>query len=370
MDRMAIENLAPEHIRSISPYVPGKPINELAREYGLSEKSIIKLASNENPSGMGPGARAAMLAAMDSLALYPDGNGFSLKTAISRHLGVDMGAVVLGNGSNELLELVARTFLGQGSSAVHAQYAFAVYPLAIRSVGARAIEVPARAYGHDLAAMADALASDTRVVFIANPNNPTGSFLPGKLLEDFLSCVSPDVIVVLDEAYSEYLPQALRYDSVAWLARFSNLVITRTFSKIHGLAGLRVGYALASPAVADLMNRVRQPFNVNSLAQAAAVGALEDEAFVRRSHALNLAGLVRMVEGLDALNLRQLPSCGNFVTFQAGSDAEAVNRRLLEHGVIVRPLASYGMPEFLRVTIGLPEENEHFLAMLAQSLRG
>lgn len=366
---MAIESLAPEHIRSISPYVPGKPISELAREHGLCEKSIIKLASNENPLGLGPGARAAMAAAMGKLARYPDGNGFDLKSVISKRLGVDARAIVLGNGSNDLLELVARTFLGQGVSGVHAQYAFAVYPLAIRSMGARAIEVPARGYGHDLAAMADAIAEDTRVVFIANPNNPTGSFLPGKLIEAFLSCISQSVIVVLDEAYCEYLPATLRYDSIAWLKHFPNLVITRTFSKIHGLAGLRVGYALASSPVVDLMNRVRQPFNVNSLAQAAAVGAFEDDVFVRKSHELNLAGLSQVIAGLDALNLRHLPSCGNFVTFHV-CDASGVNLRLLERGVIVRPLASYGMPEFLRVTIGLPEENEHFLAALAQSLKG
>ncbi len=366
---MAIENQAPEHIRSISPYVPGKPISELAREYGLGETSIIKLASNENPLGMGAGARTAMMAAMDSLARYPDGNGSGLKSVISKRLGVEAGAIVLGNGSNDLLELVARTFLGQGLSGVHAQYAFAVYPLAIRSMGARSIEVPARAFGHDLAAMADAIAADTRVVFIANPNNPTGSFLPGKLIEAFLSCIPQDVIIVLDEAYSEYLPATLRYDSIGWLERFPNLIITRTFSKIHGLAGLRVGYALASPGVADLMNRVRQPFNVNSLAQAAAVGAFEDEAFVRKSHELNLAGLSRMIAGLDALNLTHLPSCGNFVTFHVG-DAREVNLRLLQRGVIVRPLDSYGMPEFLRVTIGLPEENEYFLEALAQSLKG
>lgn len=365
---MNIQNIAPEYIRRISPYVPGKPTSELARELGLDEARIVKLASNENPLGMSPKARAAMSEALESLALYPDGNGFDLKQALSRKLGLGSESFVLGNGSNDVLELVARAFLSPGSSAIYAQHAFAVYPLAIQSSGARAIEVPARFFGHDLAAMADAIAADTRIVFIANPNNPTGTFLPGKVIEDFLSQVPSDVLVVLDEAYNEYLPPELRYDSVSWLERFPNLIITRTFSKIYGLAGLRVGYAVANPAVADLMNRVRQPFNVNSLALAAAEGALADDEFLRRSFEINRVGMAQIIKGLDALNLQHIPSVGNFLTFRVG-DGAGVNKRLLQHGVIVRPIGNYGMPEWLRVSIGLESENTRFLEALAMALK-
>ncbi|MDP5239999.1 histidinol-phosphate transaminase [Uliginosibacterium sp. 31-16] len=366
---MSVEQRAPAYIRAISPYIPGKPIEELAREMDLDEAKIVKLASNENPLGMSPKARAAMQAPLDGLALYPDGNGFALKQALAKKLGVSMDCFVLGNGSNDILELVARTFLSARADAVYSQHAFAVYPLAIQGVGARAIEVPARFFGHDLAAMADAITPETRVVFIANPNNPTGSFLPGAVIEDFLERVPADVLVLLDEAYNEYLPPGLRYDSVRWLARFPNLLITRTFSKIYGLAGLRVGYGVANPAVADLMNRVRQPFNVNSLALAAAQGALSDDDFLKRSYENNCAGMAQLIKGLEAMNLQHIPSVGNFLTFRVG-DGAGVNRRLLQQGVIVRPISSYGMPEWLRVTIGLPAENDRFLAALAVALKG
>ena len=366
---MSVEQRAPAYIRAISPYSPGKPIAELAREMGLDEAQIVKLASNENPLGMSPKARAAMQASLDELALYPDRNGFALKQALAKKLGVSMDCFVLGNGSNDILELAARAFLPAGADAVYSQHAFAVYPLAIQGVGARAIEVPARFFAHDLAAMADAITPETRIVFIANPNNPTGSFLPGAVLEDFLACVPADVLVLLDEAYNEYLPSELRYDSVSWLARFPNLLVTRTFSKIYGLAGLRVGYAVTNPAVADLMNRVRQPFNVNSLALAAAQGALADDEFLQLSYENNRAGMAQLIKGFDALNLQHIPSVGNFLTFRVG-DGVRVNRRLLQQGVIVRPISSYGMPEWLRVTIGRPAENERFLAALAVALKG
>lgn len=365
---MSVEASAPAYIRSISPYIPGKPIAELAREFGIDAQSILKLASNENPLGMSPKARAAVRAAMDDLGRYPDGNGFGLKQALSRKLGVTADSLVLGNGSNDALELAARAFLPAGASAIYAQHAFAVYALAVQCVGARGIEVPARAWGHDLAAMADAISPDTRIVFIANPNNPTGTFVPGDLIEAFLARVPQDVVVVLDEAYNEYLPPALRYDSVAWLTRFPNLVISRTFSKIYGLAGLRVGYVVANPAVADLMNRVRAPFNVNTLALAAAEAALDDEDFLQQSYTLNQQGMAQIIAGLDALNLEHIPSGGNFLTFRVG-DAATVNKRLLQQGVIVRPIANYGMPEWLRVSIGLPAENARFLDALALALK-
>jgi histidinol-phosphate aminotransferase len=360
-------DLSPAYIRAIAPYQPGKPTSELAREMGIDEKSIVKLASNENPRGIGPRTRAAIEAALGDLARYPDGNGFELKDALSRRYGVGMDSIVLGNGSNDVLELVAMAFLGAGSSAVYSQHSFAVYPLATQARGARGISVPAKDYGHDLGAMASAVAGDTRVVFIANPNNPTGTFAPYDDIAAFLKSV-PGCIVVLDEAYNEYLPPDLRVDTVKWLKRHPNLVITRTFSKAYGLAGLRVGYAMAHPTVADLMNRVRQPFNVNSIALTAAAAALDDMEFVARSYAENRSGMKRIEEGARALGLEYIPSFGNFITVRVGKAGE-VFKRLLKRGVIVRPVAGYELPEHLRVSIGTPEENERFLTALAASLR-
>ncbi|MBI3376469.1 MAG: histidinol-phosphate transaminase [Betaproteobacteria bacterium] len=356
------------YVRAIAPYQPGKPIQELAREIGLDEKNIVKLASNENPRGVGPRTRAAIEAALGDLARYPDGNGFDLKQALARRYGVGMDAIVLGNGSNDVLELVASAFLNTSRSAVFAQYCFAVYPLATQARGARSIQVSARAYGHDLDAMARAVTGDTAVVWLANPNNPTGTFCPADAIEAFLKRVPERVVVVLDEAYNEYLPSDRRYDSVRWLRRHANLVITRTFSKAYGLAGLRVGYALAHPGVADVMNRVRQPFNVNSVAIAAAVAALGDMEFVAKCFAENLAGLRRLEQGVRELGLEYIPSFGNFITVRVGRAAE-IYKRLLKRGVIVRPVAGYELPEHLRVTVGTPEENERFLTALAASLK-
>ena len=364
---MSAASQAPDYIRAISPYQPGKPISELAREMGIPEASIVKRASHENPVGMGPRAREAALAALSGIERYPDGNGFALKGALSRRLGVAPEQVVLGNGSNDVLELAARAFLAPGRSAVFSQYAFAVYPLAINAVGARGIQVAAKDYGHDLDAMAAAIGPDTRIVFVANPNNPTGTFMHGPELEAFLQRVPQDVLVVLDEAYTEYLNTEQRYDSIAWLPRFPNLLVSRTFSKAYGLAGLRVGYGIAHPDVADLMNRVRQPFNVSSVALAAAEAALGDEEFLAQSARVNERGMAQITEALAELGLEWIPSAGNFVTFRVG-EAAAVNASLLRQGVIVRPIASYGMPEWLRVSIGLPEENARFIAALKQAL--
>lgn len=364
---MSLAEFAPPYIRSILPYQPGKPIAELAREMGLSEAAIIKLASNENPLGMSPKAKRAALGALEDAARYPDGNGFSLKQALSSRYGVAMDRIVLGNGSNDVLELVARAFLAPGLAAIYAQHAFAVYPLTTQAIGATGIEVAAHEYGHDLFAMLAAITPETRVIFIANPNNPTGTLLGGDLLAQFLGEVPGRVVVVLDEAYNEYLPAAVRYDSLAWLARFPNLVVTRTFSKVYGLAGLRVGFALASAEVADLMNRVRQPFNVSSVALAAAEAALGDDEFIARSVELNAKGMQQMAQGLFDLGLQCIPSYGNFITFRV-DDAPRVNRGLLQQGVIVRPIAGYGMPKHLRVTIGLEGENARFLYALEHAL--
>jgi histidinol-phosphate aminotransferase len=360
---------APEYIRRIAPYQPGKPISELARELGLREETIIKLASNENPLGASPRALAAMQAALPEIGRYPDGNGFDLKAALASRFGVGQENVVLGNGSNDILEMAARAFLAPGASAVYSQHAFAVYPLATQAMGARGIEVPARDFGHDLEAMAAAVRPDTRIVFVANPNNPTGTWIEPERVRAFLRRVPSDVLVVLDEAYNEYLDPARQADTARWLDEFPNLVVSRTFSKAYGLAGLRVGFALVRPGVADLMNRVRQPFNVSHIAQVAAVAALADRAFVERSHELNRHGMQLLTEGFRRLGRDWIPSHANFVTFHVG-DGAGVFQRLLKQGVIVRPIGAYGLPQHLRVTIGTAAENERFLAALGNALAG
>lgn len=349
------------NVRAISPYQPGKPITQLAREMGIPVERIVKLASNENPLGMSPRAKAAIQKAIGSLERYPD--DFDLKSALASHSGLGTDRIVLGNGSNDVLDLVARVFLAPGRSTIFSQHAFAVYPLASLSAGAELIAVPAKEYGHDLDAMRAAIRPDTRLIWIANPNNPTGTFLPYPHLKSFLQAVPKGVVVVLDEAYNEYIPPRDRVDTTAWLAEFQNLVVTRTFSKIYGLAGLRIGYALASADIADLMNRVRQPFNCNNLALAAATAALDDHEFVARSHALNREGMEQIIAGLKRAGLSYIPSHGNFLTFQAG-DAASLNQKLLAQGVIVRPIGGYGMPEWLRVTIGTAAENQRFLEAL------
>ena len=362
---MSLVEQALSYVRAISPYQPGKPISELAREMGIPVEKIVKLASNENPLGMSPRARRAVEAAISGVERYPD--QFELIGAVAERCGVAQNQVVLGNGSNDVLDLIARVFLAPGRSAVFAQHAFAVYPLATLSTGAELIATPAKNYGHDLAVMRAAIRPDTRIVWVANPNNPTGNFLPYPEVRTFLEALPQDVVVVLDEAYNEYLPPAERVDTAGWIRDFPNLVVTRTFSKIFGLAGLRVGYALASAEIADLMNRVRQPFNVNNLAIAAAIAALDDHLFVAESYELNRRGMEQLVAGLKRLGLEHIPSHGNFVTFRAG-DGAGVNQKLLKQGVIVRPIGGYGLPEWLRVTIGTEPENARFLEALARAL--
>jgi histidinol-phosphate aminotransferase len=360
-------DLAPEYIRGIAPYVAGKPIDELARELGLDAATIVKLASNENPRGASPAVLAAIAGAVAELTRYPDSNGFALKDAIAHRFAVDPAQIVLGNGSNDILELVSLAFLRPGDDAVYSQYAFVVYPLATQARGARGIEVPARDFGHDLSAMRAAITPKTRIVFIANPNNPTGTWFAAQTMERFLASVPAEVIVVLDEAYNEYLDPRDDANATRWIARFPNLVVSRTFSKAYGLAALRVGYGVMNAAVADIVNRVRPPFNVNSLAQAAAIAALADTAYVDASRDLNRAGMRTLTEGYAALGLRYLPSHGNFVMVDVG-DGLAVFQRLLRAGVIVRPVANYGLPSWLRVTVGLPQENARLLAALPGAL--
>ena len=359
--------LAPEYVRGIAPYVPGKPIEELAREYGLAERSIIKLASNENPRGPSPKVLRAIAAAAADVTRYPDGNGFALKAALAQRYGVARDQIVLGNGSNDVLELATQALLRPGDATVYSQHAFAVYPLATQARGATGIVVPARDFGHDLAAMAAAVTPRTRIVFVANPNNPTGTWVAPEAMRAFLAAVPREVVVILDEAYDEYLEPEQRSSSAGWIDAYANLIVSRTFSKAYGLAGLRVGFGLMHAGLADLLNRVRQPFNVNSVAQVAALAALADADYVAESAALNRAGMAELVRGLDAMGVGHVPSHGNFLLIRVGA-AATVYEALLRQGVIVRPVASYDLPEHLRITVGLPEENRRFLAALRTAL--
>ena len=364
---MNYAELAPSYVRAIAPYQPGKPIAELERELGIS--GIVKLASNENPLGTSPKAVAAMQEAIKTIALYPDGNGYELKDALAKRYGIQHANLVLGNGSNDLLELASRAFLAPGDVAIYSAHAFAVYALATQAVGAQGITVPAKEFGHDLDGMLKAaIEHKAKMVFIANPNNPTGTYLSADALLGFMQALPDHVLVILDEAYNEYLPPAQRYDSVSWLKKHPNLVISRTFSKAYGLAGLRVGYAMANEQIIDMMNRVRQPFNVNSIAQAAALAALQDTDFVTRTYNLNQQGMQQITAGLSKLGLSYIPSYGNFISFRIGG-ATAMYRRLLELGVIVRPVANYDMADYLRVSIGLEIENDKFLAALQQAIK-
>lgn len=358
---------APDYVRAIAPYQAGKPIGELAREFGLDPAQIVKLASNENPLGMPASARRAMAAAVDELGRYPDSNGFALKSTLSAKLDVPSEWLTLGNGSNDILELAAAALLAPGRSCVYAQHSFAVYALATQSRGARAIVTPARNLGHDLDAMLAAIASDTTLMYIANPNNPTGTHLRAEAVEAFLARLPSWVVVVIDEAYNEYLPPERRFDSTKWVRKYPNLLISRTFSKAYGLAGLRVGYGIAQPEMTDLLNRVRPPFNVNAAAQAAAVAALADTEFLDRSYQLNQQGMQQLTDAFQSLKLDYVPSYGNFVLVKMG-DARRVYQTLLESGVIVRPVANYELPDWLRVTVGLPEENGRFLRALPEAL--
>jgi len=360
--------LAQPGVQKLSPYVPGKPVEELAREFGLRPDDIVKLASNENPLGPSPMAIAAIESVLPDMTRYPDGNGFALKQALADRLAVSPSMITLGNGSNDILELITRAFVGPQHEVVFSEHAFAVYPIVTQAVGARAVVVPAKDWGHDLDAMADAITADTRLVFVANPNNPTGTWIERAELERFLARVPEQVIVVLDEAYTEYVETTDVPNGLDYLDRYPNLLVSRTFSKAYGLAALRVGYGICQPGIADAMNQVRQPFNVNSLAQAAAVATLSDDAYLAESRRINREGMAQLEAGCAALKLQWIPSRGNFIAVDVGRDAAPVFQALLRQGVIVRPVANYGMPNHLRVSIGLAEENQRFLDVLKQAL--
>ena len=361
---MRFLKLANDGVQSLSPYQPGKPAEELQRELGLSK--IIKLASNENPLGPSAKVSQAVQRALNGLSRYPDGNGFRLKQALSERLGVDAAQITLGNGSNDVLEIIPRVFADRKSEIIFSEYAFAVYPIAVKAVGARAVVTCARRedYGHDPEAMISAVTPLTKIMFIANPNNPTGTWLNKKELTALLEQVPATVIVVLDEAYKEYVREPTYPNGLDFLERYPNVIVTGTFSKVWGMAGLRLGYAISHPDIADLLNRVRQPFNVNGLAQEAALGVLEDEEYLQKSIEINDQGLMQLAQGINGLDLNFIPSVANFITFKVGGNAESVFEALLRKGVIVRPLASYQMPEHLRVSVGLKEENSFFLSTL------
>jgi histidinol-phosphate aminotransferase len=357
--------LGPAWIQGLDVYPPGKPIEELEREYGI--RGSIKLASNENPLGPSPRALAVLREAVAQVHRYPDGACYYLRRGLAKKLGVSPDALIVGNGSNEILELVVRTFLRAGEDAIMADQAFAIYRLVVQAQGARGIRVPLRQFTHDLNAIADAITPATRIVFLANPNNPTGTIFFREPWEEFLAAVSPDIVVVMDEAYAEYVDDAHYPDSLAALRQERPIVILRTFSKIYGLAGLRVGYGIAQPELIDLMNRVRAPFNVNSLAQAAALAALDDDEHVARTRQVNREGMAYLRAAFAALGLEVVPSWANFLLVRVGNAARVYDA-LLREGVIVRPVGFYGFPEHVRVTVGLREENERLIGALKRVL--
>ncbi|MGQ4275799.1 histidinol-phosphate transaminase [Pseudidiomarina sp. E22-M8] len=353
------KQLANQGVRNLQPYQAGKPIEELERELGI--QGIVKLASNENPLGLSSKVRAALQETLSGLARYPDANGFYLKSKLAKKFSLETAQITLGNGSNDVLELVARTFVNAGHEVIFSQHAFVVYPLVTQAIGARGIAVAAKDYGHDLDAMLAAITDKTRMIFVANPNNPTGTFLSTEALQSFISQVPPKVLIILDEAYSEYVAEHERSPSFEWVAQHPNLIVTRTFSKAYGLAGLRAGYAVSHPDVADLMNRARQPFNMNSLSLRAAEVALDDTDYLQQSVAVNAAGMEQLIEFCESTKLNYIPSHGNFLTIEVGDNAGELYQQLLHEGVIVRPVAGYELPRHLRVSIGLPEENEAFI---------
>jgi histidinol-phosphate aminotransferase len=362
---MDISKYVPEWVRTLTPYQPGKPIEELEREYGIHDS--IKIASNENPLGPSPKAVAAITAALPDLHRYPDGDAFYLKRRLAEKLGIDRSRLIIGNGSNELIEMIVRTFLRVGESVVAGKHAFAIYHLCVQAAGGRTITVPHKGFTFDLDAMARAIAPDTRIVFLDNPNNPTGTIYTRSEWEAFLRAVSPEVLIVVDDAYFEFVEDPEYPNSLQYHTGNRLLVTLRTFSKICGLAGVRVGYGVSSPEVIDALNRIRQPFNVNSLAQVGALAALDDEEHIRRTQENNRHGMAYLRRELDRLGLAYAPSWANFLLVKVGADTY---QRLLPEGVIIRPMAGYGFPDYARVSIGTPAENQRFIAAMEKIMRG
>ncbi|TEW51371.1 histidinol-phosphate transaminase [Psychromonas algicola] len=359
-------SLANPGVQKLHPYQAGKPTDELERELGIT--NIVKLASNENPLGLSDSVKAALQKELTELTRYPDANGFYLKQALADKYSVEINQVTLGNGSNDLLELVARAFVEPRHEVMFAEHAFVVYPIVTQAIGAKAVVVKAKDYGHDLTAMAAAITDNTKLIFIANPNNPTGTFLEQDEIKAFLTKVPSDVLVVLDEAYFEYAAEQRRGNAIAWIAEFPNLIVSRTFSKAYGLAGLRVGYSISHPDIADILNRVRQPFNCNALALKAAETILKDQQYLVDSVNLNNAGMKDLCAFFEANKLDYIPSMGNFITVNVGQSGDEVYQKLLLEGVIVRPITGYGLPQHLRISIGTEAENQRFKQALTHVL--
>ena len=355
------------YISNIEPYEGGRPISEVARELGIPEEKIVKLASNENPAGISNLAKIAIKNSINEIERYPDGNGFYLKKIISKKFSISSEQIILGNGSNDILELAARTFVTPKEEIIYSQHAFAVYKLVTKSIGAIGVEVPAKNYGHDLNKFLSSITNNTKLIFIANPNNPTGTLIQKEPLKVFLDNVPNNIVVVLDEAYDEYLSDNLKSNSFNWLKKYKNLIISKSFSKAYGLAGLRIGYGVGTSNLIELMNRVRQPFNVNNVAQLAAIASLKDNAFIEESRILNNQGMKQIVDAFNNLGLQFIPSYGNFVSFKLQDEKTTMlyYQHLLKNGVIVRPISNYDLPEFLRVSVGLEKENEIFINHLS-----
>lgn len=357
--------LANKGVASLTPYQAGKPMEELERELGIT--SSIKLASNENPLGASPKAMAAMQGALQHSHIYPDANGYDLKQALAKHLSVESAQITLGNGSENILEIIAKCYLQAGDNAVISEYAFLTIPLIIQSFGAEIIAAPAVNWGHDVDNMIHAINAKTRILFLVNPNNPTGTYTSQQDFAKLMNAVPANIIVVVDEAYAEFISQADYPETLSLLAQHPNLIITRTFSKIYGLAGLRIGYSISSPEIADILNRGRLPFNVNALAMKAALAALTDHEHLLKTIETNENGRAQLLAGLHKLKLSSIPSLTNFITVDV-KDGAKVYQRLLHQGVIVRPLQAYHMPQHIRVTIGTPEQNQRFLLALESIL--
>ncbi len=356
-------------VQKLAPYQPGKPIDELAREFSFKLEDIVKLASNENPLGCSRLVGPSLASQLGEAARYPDGSGFVLKNQISDKLQVSQDCIILGNGSNDILEMAAMAFLNGDQSAVYSEFCFVVNKLATQGRGAEGLEVPSKKYGHDLGRMLETIQENTKIIFVSNPNNPTGTFIAPDDILRFIEQVPTDVVVILDEAYYEYLPLELQSESISWVDRFPNLLVTRTFSKIYGLASLRVGYGIANRELANILNRVRQPFNVNSFGLAAAAVALKDDAFVSESVAVNNEGMKALSSSIDRLGLRYIPSYGNFLTVEFEQEGIEIYRRLLRRGIITRPVGGYNLPNHLRISIGLETENARFLEALHAVMR-
>ncbi len=366
MNSQSITELAHDYVRNLVPYEPGKPIEDVARELGLAKEDVVKLASNENPLGPSPKAVEAMKAALERAHFYPDGGGYYLREAIAKKHGLKRENIVLGNGSNEIIELLGHGFLGEGTEVITADHAFVVYKLMATLFGAQTVEIPDPGFVPDLEATLAAVNAQTRQIFIANPNNPTGTMVEPEKIEEFMERVPENVIVVFDEAYFEFLPEPL--DTVRYIREGRNVVMMRTFSKAQGLAGLRIGYGLAPAHLAEILQKGRQPFNANAIAQAGAIASLEDEDHIVKTVEITNEGRAYLQEQFTSLDLPFTPSCANFVLVDVG-DGDEVFKQLMKRGIIVRAMRGYKLPQCIRVSVGTMEQNERFIAALRDLLQ-